>query len=103
MTGLAQVLAIEEALGITAGHDATLAFVEGAISRSLDHRRPAHLEHVAVAVRTEEPVDYDPYDAATHADPFPPSGGCGTRRRSTSASAATCGRCRGTPTWRRRW
>ena len=32
MTGLAQVLAIEEALGITAGHDAALAFVEGAIA-----------------------------------------------------------------------
>ena len=33
MTGLTQVLAIEEALGITAGHDATLGFVERAISR----------------------------------------------------------------------
>ena len=33
MTGLAQVLAIEQALGLTAGHDATLAFVERAISR----------------------------------------------------------------------
>jgi TetR/AcrR family transcriptional regulator len=28
MTGLTQVLAIEEALGVTAGHDETLAFVE---------------------------------------------------------------------------
>ncbi len=33
MTGLAQVLAIEEALGITVGHDAALAFVEGAIAQ----------------------------------------------------------------------
>jgi AcrR family transcriptional regulator len=33
MTGLAQVLALEQALGLTAGHDATLAFVERAISR----------------------------------------------------------------------
>ena len=33
MTGLAQVLAIEQALGVTAGHDATLAFVERAISQ----------------------------------------------------------------------
>ena len=24
-----------------------------------------------MAVRTEEPIDYDPYDAAIHADPFP--------------------------------
>jgi AcrR family transcriptional regulator len=33
MTGLAQVLAIEQALGVTAGHDATLAYVEQAIGR----------------------------------------------------------------------
>ena len=33
MTGLAQVLAIEQALGITGGHDATVAFVEQAIAR----------------------------------------------------------------------
>jgi AcrR family transcriptional regulator len=33
MTGLAQVLAIEQALGVTAGHDATTAFVERAISQ----------------------------------------------------------------------
>ncbi len=32
MTGLAQVLAIEQALGMTAGHEATLAWVERAIS-----------------------------------------------------------------------
>jgi AcrR family transcriptional regulator len=31
MTGLSQVLAIERALGVTAGHDATVAFVERAI------------------------------------------------------------------------
>jgi AcrR family transcriptional regulator len=39
MTGLSQVLAIEGALGVTAGHDATYAFVE----RMLDEleRRPA--------------------------------------------------------------
>ena len=28
MTGLAQVLALEGALGVTAGHDTTLEFVE---------------------------------------------------------------------------
>jgi AcrR family transcriptional regulator len=33
MTGLAQVVAIEQALGITAGHDLTLAFVEQMIGR----------------------------------------------------------------------
>jgi TetR/AcrR family transcriptional regulator len=32
MTGLAQVLALEDALGVTAGHDTTRAFVERAIS-----------------------------------------------------------------------
>jgi hypothetical protein len=31
MTGLAQVLALEGALGVTAGHDATLTFVDEAI------------------------------------------------------------------------
>jgi TetR/AcrR family transcriptional regulator len=33
MTGLAQVLALEQALGVTAGHDATTTFVERAIRR----------------------------------------------------------------------
>jgi TetR/AcrR family transcriptional regulator len=33
MTGIAQVIALEEALGITTGHDETLAFVE----RHIDH------------------------------------------------------------------
>jgi hypothetical protein len=33
MTGLGQVLALEQALGVTAGHDATLAFIEQAIAR----------------------------------------------------------------------
>ena len=33
MTGLSQVMALEGALGVTTGHDATLAFVEGAIAR----------------------------------------------------------------------
>jgi AcrR family transcriptional regulator len=33
MTGLTQVMAFEEALGVTSGHDATLAFVEEAITR----------------------------------------------------------------------
>ena len=33
MTGVAQVLAIEDALGVTAGHDATIAFIEGAIEQ----------------------------------------------------------------------
>ena len=32
MTGLAQVLALEEALGVTAGHDTTVAFIERAIA-----------------------------------------------------------------------
>jgi AcrR family transcriptional regulator len=32
MTGLAQVLALEEGLGVTSGHDETLAFVENTIS-----------------------------------------------------------------------
>jgi AcrR family transcriptional regulator len=33
MTGIAQVLALEDALGVTAGHDATVAFVERTIAR----------------------------------------------------------------------
>lgn len=37
MTGLTQVLALERALGVTAGHDDTLAFVERAVAQ-LDRR-----------------------------------------------------------------
>ena len=33
MTGLSQVLALEEALGVTAGHDATVTFVQSMIDR----------------------------------------------------------------------
>jgi AcrR family transcriptional regulator len=33
MTGLAQVLALEQTLGVTAGHDATLTFIEQTIAR----------------------------------------------------------------------
>jgi AcrR family transcriptional regulator len=33
MTGLSQVLALEGALGVTAGHDTTLSFIEQAIAR----------------------------------------------------------------------
>ena len=33
MTGLSQVLALEEALGVTAGHDATIAFVQNIIDQ----------------------------------------------------------------------
>jgi AcrR family transcriptional regulator len=33
MTGLSQVLALEEALGVTAGHDATVSFVQNIIDR----------------------------------------------------------------------
>ena len=33
MTGLSQVLAIEQALGVTEGHDATVAYIEDAIGR----------------------------------------------------------------------
>jgi AcrR family transcriptional regulator len=33
LTGLAQILALERALGVTAGHDATLEFVDHALSR----------------------------------------------------------------------
>jgi AcrR family transcriptional regulator len=32
MTGLTQVVALEQALGVTTGHDATLAFIERAIA-----------------------------------------------------------------------
>ena len=77
MTGLAQVLAIERALGVTAGHDATVAFVERAIGQIDSAPRPtAGLARpaprsAAVDVHTDDPVDYDPYDAAIHADPFP--------------------------------
>ena len=31
MTGISQVLALEEALGVTAGHDATVTFVQNVI------------------------------------------------------------------------
>jgi hypothetical protein len=33
MTGLSQVLALEQALGVTIGHDATVTFIEGVISQ----------------------------------------------------------------------
>ena len=33
MTGLSQVLALEDALGVTAGHDITRSFIERAIAR----------------------------------------------------------------------
>ena len=33
MTGISQVLALEEGLGVTAGHDATISFVESVIDR----------------------------------------------------------------------
>jgi AcrR family transcriptional regulator len=33
MTGLSQVLALEEALGVTAGHEATISFVQSVIDR----------------------------------------------------------------------
>ena len=33
MTGLTQVLTLEEALGVTSGHDTTIAFIEDAIAR----------------------------------------------------------------------
>lgn len=33
MTGLSQVVALEEALGVTAGHDATISFVQSVIDR----------------------------------------------------------------------
>jgi TetR/AcrR family transcriptional regulator len=40
MTGLSQILGLEQALGVTAGHDATLAFVERSIA-ALERRSPA--------------------------------------------------------------
>ena len=33
MTGLSQVMALESALGVTSGHDTTLAFIEQAIDQ----------------------------------------------------------------------
>ena len=33
MTGLSQVLSLEDALGVTAGHDTTRSFIEQAIAR----------------------------------------------------------------------
>ena len=33
MTGLTQVLALEDALGVTAGHDTTRSFIERTIAR----------------------------------------------------------------------
>jgi AcrR family transcriptional regulator len=33
MTGLAHVIAIERGLGVTAGHESTLAFIEGSVAR----------------------------------------------------------------------
>ena len=38
MTGLSQVLALEDAIGVTAGHDTTRSFIERAIAsgRSAD-------------------------------------------------------------------
>jgi AcrR family transcriptional regulator len=39
MTGLAQVMALEKGLGVTAGHEATTAFVESAIAH-LERRPP---------------------------------------------------------------
>jgi AcrR family transcriptional regulator len=33
MTGVSQVLALEQALGVTAGHDATITYIEDAIAR----------------------------------------------------------------------
>jgi AcrR family transcriptional regulator len=41
MTGIAQILALEGALGVSAGHDATLAFVERAIERLEGRERSA--------------------------------------------------------------
>ena len=33
MTGLSQVLSLERVLGVTAGHDATVSFVQSVIDR----------------------------------------------------------------------
>jgi AcrR family transcriptional regulator len=40
MTGVGQVLGIEQILGVTAGHDETVAFIEGVVA-DLDRSRPA--------------------------------------------------------------
>ena len=39
MTGLSQVLALEDALGVTTGHDTTVAFIERTIDRARRRRR----------------------------------------------------------------
>ena len=39
MTGLSQVIAFEESLGVSAGHEQTLAFIEAAVAR-LDQHHP---------------------------------------------------------------
>ncbi len=51
MTGLAQVLALEDTLGVSAGHDVTLEFIDGAIAelearsaRASGTRRPSQPE-----------------------------------------------------------
>jgi AcrR family transcriptional regulator len=44
MTGLAQVMALEKVLGVTAGHDATTSFIESTISR-LEATPPTSLPH----------------------------------------------------------
>ena len=36
MTGVTQVLALEDALGVTTGHDTTIAFIERAIAELED-------------------------------------------------------------------
>ena len=33
MTGVSQIIGIERALGVTAGHDATVAFIEEAVAQ----------------------------------------------------------------------
>ena len=33
MTGVSQIIGIERALGVTAGHDATVAFIEQAVAQ----------------------------------------------------------------------
>ena len=42
MTGLTQVMALEEALGVTAGHDTTRSFIEGTIDRVGSSSAEAH-------------------------------------------------------------
>jgi len=39
MTGVSQVMALEAALGVTSGHDATVSFIEGAVARLERGRR----------------------------------------------------------------